>query len=59
MHDIHPKILFKLKSIIWLNYLNLSLQSRVIHEDWTNANVTPIFKKGLKVDVRNHIDLSV
>jgi len=38
---------------------NLSLKEAVLPEDWKNANVTPIFKKGEKADPKNYRPVSL
>ena len=54
--EIRPKLLYKLRFYIaktLAKFLDLCLKSRVVPEDWWNANVTPFFKKVSKSDVKN------
>ena len=55
--EIHPKLLYELRLYITkplAKLFNLSLKYGVVPEDWRNANVTPLFKKGSKSDVKNY-----
>ena len=60
--EIHPKLLYELRLYITkplAKLFNLSLKYGVVPEDWRNANVTPLFKKGSKSDVKNYRPVSL
>ena len=55
--EIHPKLLYELRLYITkplAKLFNLFLKYGVVLEDWRNANITPLFKKGSKSDVKNY-----
>jgi hypothetical protein len=62
LDEIHPKLLFELRNIIsepLTKLYNASLRSGVVPDDWKDAGVTPLFKKGNKSDVQNYRPVSL
>ena len=59
---IHPRILYELRTILALPLKLLfeySFKNKVLPEDWTSADVAPIFKKGSKSEVNNYRPISL
>ena len=49
--EIHPKLLYELRqelSSTLTKIFNLSIQTGIVPQDWRDANVTPLHKKGSK-----------
>jgi ribonucleases P/MRP protein subunit RPP40 len=62
LDELHPKLLFELRKIIAkpLSVLyNSSLRSGVVPNEWKEAGVTPLFKKGKKSDAQNYRPVSL
>ena len=62
LDEIHPKLLFELRKKIAkpLSVLyNSSLRSGVVPDEWKEAGVTPLFKKGKKSDAQNYRPVSL
>ena len=60
--EIHPKLFYELRLYITkplAKLFNLSLKYGIVPEDWRNAKVTPLFKKGSKSDVKNYRPVSL
>ena len=38
---------------------NMSLETGILPEDWTKANIAPVFKKGTKSDPANYRPISL
>ena len=62
LDDIHPRVLRELAEVI-AELLSIiyqhSLLTGEVPEDWRLANVTPIYKKGCRVDPRNYRPVSL
>ena len=60
--DIHPKLLYELRSVIakpLTKLFKLSLDSGMIPQDWRDANVTALFKKGSRDKCDNYRPISL
>ena len=60
--DIHPKLLYELRSVIakpLTKLFKLSLDSGMIPQDWRDANVTALFKKGSREKCDNYRPISL
>ncbi len=60
--NIGPQLLQELKDIVaapLAEIFNSSLREGVVPEDWRQANVTPIFKKGARTDPGNYRPVSL
>jgi Reverse transcriptase (RNA-dependent DNA polymerase) len=60
--DIHPKLLYELRNELvspLTNMFNISIKSGEIPQDWKDANVSPLFKKGSKNKPENYRPVSL
>jgi ribonucleases P/MRP protein subunit RPP40 len=60
--DIHAKLLFELRSELTgplTHIFNVSLQSGEVPQDWRDASVAPLFKKGSKNNPENYRPISL
>jgi len=60
--DIHGKLLYEIRYAITkpLTYMfNLSLSQGVVPQDWRDANVVPLHKKGSRHDAQNYRPVSL
>lgn len=60
--DLHPKLLHELRSVIagpLTKIFKISLKYGVMPQDWKDANVTPLFKKGAKDKCENYRPISL
>lgn len=59
---IHPKLLFELRNELTApltKLFNLSLSNGIMPDDWKEANIIPIFKKGKKDKCENYRPVSL
>jgi ribonuclease P/MRP protein subunit RPP40 len=62
LDGIHPKMLFELRKEIagpLAKLYNASLDSGIVPDDWKDAGVTPLFKKGNKSEAQNYRPVSM
>ena len=60
--DLHPKLLYELRGELvkpLCALFNLSLETSFIPQDWRDANVTPLFKKGSRNMAENYRPISL
>jgi hypothetical protein len=60
--DLHPKLLYELRDELvkpLCVLFNLSLETGSLPQDWRDANVTPLFKKGSKSMAENYRPISL
>jgi len=60
--DIHPKLLYELRYELLeplTRLFNLSVTKGEIPQDWRDANVSPIFKKGSREQAKNYRPVSL
>ncbi len=60
--DLHPKLLYELKDELvkpLCALFNISLETGAIPQDWKDANVTPLFKKGSRNMAENYRPISL
>ena len=60
--EIHPKLLYELRqelSSTLTKIFNLSIQTGIVPQDWRDANVTPLHKKGSKAKPENYRPVSL
>ena len=60
--EIHPKFLYELRNELvrpLTKLFTLSLNSGIIPQEWKDAVVTPLFKKGNKSNVKNYRPVSL
>jgi hypothetical protein len=60
--DLHPKLLFELRNKLvkpLTELFNLSLKTGKLPQDWKDANVTPLFKKGARDKPENYRPISL
>lgn len=60
--DLHPKLLYELRTELsrpLAQLFQLSLEMGIIPQDWRDANVTPLFKKGSKDRPENYRPISL
>jgi len=60
--DIHAKLLYELRNELVspiTKIFNLSLKTGIIPQDWKDANVSPLFKKGSKNKPENYRPVSL
>ena len=60
--DLHPKLLYELRDELvkpLCVLFNLSLETGSLPQDWRDANVTPLFKKGSKSMAANYRPISL
>ena len=59
---IHPKLLFELKNELanpLSKLFSLSVELSIVPQDWRDANVTPLFKKGSRNQPENYRPISL
>ena len=60
--DIHPKLLYELRHELLeplTKLFNLTIATGIIPQDWRDANVSPIFKKGSRAQANNYRPVSL
>ena len=60
--DLHPKLLYELRSELvkpLCTLFNLSVETASLPQDWRDANVTPLYKKGSKNMAENYRPISL
>ena len=60
--DLHPKLLFELRNELakpLSKLFKLSLEMGAVPQDWRDANVTPLFKKGSRSQPENYRPISL
>jgi len=60
--DIHAKLLYELRNELvspLTTMFNLSIKTGIVPQDWKDANVTPLFKKGSKNKPENYRPVSL
>lgn len=60
--ELHPRVLKELASVIaepLSNIFNSSMNSGTLPSDWKLANISPVFKKGNKCEVKNYRPISL
>jgi len=60
--DLHPKLLFELRNELvkpLSKLFSLSVKSAHVPQDWKDANVTPLFKKGNRHQPENYRPISL
>ena len=60
--DIHPKLLYELRYELQkplCKLFKLSIETALIPQDWRDANVTPLFKKGSRNMAENYRPISL
>lgn len=59
---IHAKLLYELRDelvILLTKFFNLSIKTGIVPQDWKDANVSPLFKKGSKAKPENYRPVSL
>ena len=60
--EIHGKLLFEIRHELvkpLTKLFNLSLQTSIVPQDWRDANVCPLFKKGSRAKAENYRPVSL
>jgi hypothetical protein len=60
--EIHPKLLYELREALLkplTRLFQLSVESGIVPQDWRDASVTPLHKKGSKEKVENYRPISL
>ena len=60
--EIHGKLLYEMRHVLnkpLTDLFNLSLQSAIVPQDWRDAIVCPLFKKGSKAKAENYRPVSL
>jgi hypothetical protein len=60
--EINPKLLYELRQHLsgpLTKIFNLSIQTGIVPQDWRDANVTPLHKKGSKTKAENYRPVSL
>jgi Reverse transcriptase (RNA-dependent DNA polymerase)/Endonuclease-reverse transcriptase len=60
--DLHAKLLFELREELvrpLSKLFNVSVESAIVPQDWRDANVTPLFKKGSRDKPENYRPISL
>ena len=60
--DLHPKLLYELRDVLTkplARLFSLSCESGIIPQDWRDANITSLFKKGSRSTPENYRPISL
>ena len=60
--EVHGKLLYEIRHELakpLTHMFNLSLESSCVPQDWRDANVTPLFKKGSRSEAQNYRPVSL